>query len=120
METYKIKGGKYGIHIWTMLGICGVWIVPADWRRMCKMCIRDSTYAVEAMEPIIQQYKPRLVIVDFMQFIKTNRKFLNRRNEIDYISGELKRIARQNDCHIMIPVSYTHLFNPFKPYDPAI
>lgn len=64
--------------------------------------INDHTYAVEAMEPIIQQYKPRLVIVDFMQFIKTNRKFLNRRNEIDYISGELKRIARQNNCHIMI------------------
>ena len=64
--------------------------------------INDNAYTVEAMEKIIAAYRPQFVVVDFMQFVKTVKRFQNRRNEIDYISGEFKRIARQNDCHIMI------------------
>lgn len=67
-----------------------------------RLYINDSTYTIEAMDRIIYDYKPQMVVIDFIQFVRTIQKFAARRNEIDYISGELKRIARQQKCHIMV------------------
>lgn len=77
-------------------------IITSD--KLCceRLYISDNVYTVEAMEKVIYDYKPHLVVIDFMQFVRTAKNFASRRNEIDYISSEFKRIARQQKCHIMV------------------
>ena len=67
-----------------------------------RLNILDDAYTVEDIARGIAQTKPQLAIVDFIQCIRTTQRFQNRRNEIDYISQEFKRLARRYDCHIMV------------------
>lgn len=61
----------------------------------------DDVYNVEDMPRIIAQYQPELVVVDYMQIIRSIRRFPNRKGEVDYISSELKRIAKRYKCHVL-------------------
>lgn len=61
----------------------------------------DDVYTVEGMMPRIAEYRPDFTAVDFIQLIRTVRQFQNRRNEIDYISAELKMAAKRYNCHLM-------------------
>lgn len=67
-----------------------------------RLNILDDTYTIEDIARGIAQTKPQLAIVDFIQCVRTTQRFQNRRNEIDYISQEFKRLARRYDCHIMV------------------
>lgn len=62
----------------------------------------DDVYTVEGIAQAISQIKPDFVIVDFIQCVRTMQRFPTRRNEIDYISSEFKRIAKRFRCHILI------------------
>lgn len=62
----------------------------------------DSIYDVEGHGSVIASIKPKLVVVDYIQKVRTGKKADNRRNEIDYISGMYKQIAKHNDCAIIL------------------
>ena len=62
----------------------------------------DDIYDVEGQSAVIANIKPKLVVVDYVQKVKTNKKAENRRNEIDYISGMYKQIAKHNNCAIIL------------------
>ena len=64
--------------------------------------VLDDIYTVEEMEHAIASIKPQLVLVDFIQCVRTVQRFPVRRQEIDYISGEFKRMAKRYNCHIMV------------------
>lgn len=64
--------------------------------------IVDNCTLIEPMAAKIGRIKPDLVIVDFVQMCHTQRKTENRTNEIEYIMGEFKRIARLYPCHILL------------------
>ena len=64
--------------------------------------IVDNCMLIEPMAAKIGRSTPDLVIVDFVQMCHTQRKTENRANELDYIIGEFKRIARLYPCHIML------------------
>lgn len=64
--------------------------------------IIDDEYTVEGMAGKIAAFKPELVVVDFMQNIRTAHRAQNRKGEIDYISAEFKRIARRHGAHILV------------------
>lgn len=68
------------------------------------LLIVDDVYSVEAMAGKISRFKPDLVFVDFVQNIRTSEKFQSRKNQVDYISSELKRFARVNNC-VMVALS---------------
>ncbi len=66
------------------------------------LLICDDVYSIEAMAGKIARFKPDLVIVDFLQNIRTTDKYQTRKNQVDYISSELKRLARVNDCAVIV------------------
>lgn len=63
--------------------------------------IRDDIIYIEDISREISVLKPTFVVVDFIQRIKTHHKTNTRREDIDYISSEIKNIAMLCDCHIM-------------------
>lgn len=63
--------------------------------------IIDDTYSIESISAKTAQYHPDLLVVDYVQVIQTSQRFSSRKNEIDHISSELKRIARMNDCAVI-------------------
>ena len=62
----------------------------------------DDVYDVETQSAIIASIKPALVIVDYIQKVRTVKKTDSRRGEIDYISGMYKQIANYNQCSIIL------------------
>ena len=64
--------------------------------------IFDDVYDVETQSVIVSGIKPRLVIVDYIQKVRTAKKASDRRNEMDYISGAYKQIANFNQCVVMV------------------
>lgn len=67
-----------------------------------ELLVIDDVYTVEGMEQAVSEVSPQFVVVDFMQCVKTLQRFQIRRQEIDHISGEFKRMAKRYDCHIMV------------------
>lgn len=67
-----------------------------------KLFVLDDRYSVESILEAIGELRPEFVVVDFIQCVRTSGKFASRRNEIDYISQELKRAAKRYHCHIMV------------------
>ena len=63
--------------------------------------IVDNVYTIEAIGGRISKFKPDLVIVDFLQNIRTAKPFKAKKEQVDYISAELKRFARVNECAII-------------------
>ena len=63
--------------------------------------VDDDTYLVENICARITELKPDIVFVDFIQMIQTKIIFKNLREQINYISAELKRTAKQAGCVIV-------------------
>ncbi len=67
------------------------------------LIVGDKTRNVEAITSEIAKEKPQLVIVDYVQIVSTLKKFgESKRLQIDYITGELKAIAKQTGCCIIL------------------
>lgn len=66
------------------------------------LIVVDDAYTIEGISGMIAKIKPDLVMVDFMQCVRSMRRFPTRRDTVDYISQEFKRLAKTYDCHIMI------------------
>lgn len=62
----------------------------------------DDIFEVERQASIIASEKPVLVVVDYLQKVRTVGKSVDRRNEIEYISGMYKQLALRNQCHVML------------------
>ena len=63
--------------------------------------VHDDFMYIEDITREIANSKPDFVIIDFIQRIRTYKKTCSRRDEIDYISSEIKRTASHINCHIM-------------------
>jgi replicative DNA helicase len=66
-----------------------------------RLSLHDSVYSIEAIAGKISKFKPDLAIVDFLQNVRTTQRFPNKREQINYVSSELKRLARINNCCII-------------------
>ena len=65
--------------------------------------VYDDIYDIESIEAKIKEQKPDFVIIDYIQIVGAEKaKAKDRRNEVDYIVNAIKRIAKENNCHIMI------------------
>ncbi len=63
--------------------------------------IVDDVSSVENIVNIIYNCKPDLAIIDFVQIITSNDKFVDNRQRIDYISQVLKQTAKKINCCIL-------------------
>lgn len=64
--------------------------------------IIDDVYYIENICSHIENEKPDLVLVDFIQIIQSLQKADSKRTLIDYISSEFKRIAKRTNCGIIV------------------
>lgn len=64
--------------------------------------IIDDVYYIENICSYIENEKPDLVLVDFIQIIQSLQKTDSKRALIDYISSEFKRIAKRTNCSIIV------------------
>lgn len=69
-----------------------------------RLYIYDTLYYVEQMTERIINYKPDLVLVDFLQFCRTGWRTDSTADRIEYIVSEFKRVAKLPycQCHIML------------------
>jgi replicative DNA helicase len=66
--------------------------------------IIDNTNTIEAICSGIMSGKPDVVVIDYVQIIRTMKGFTgdNKRLQIDYISAELKSIAKRTGCCVIL------------------
>ena len=70
-------------------------------RNSNKLYALDDVYGIESISSAVSEIKPELVIVDYIQKVTTTKAKLGLREQMEYISGELKRIAKSNKCCII-------------------
>jgi len=64
--------------------------------------VYEDVNQVEHMAAIVARMKPALVVVDYLQKVRTAKTTQDRRNEIDHVCGEFKNMALRNNCHVMM------------------
>lgn len=66
--------------------------------------IIDNINTVEAICSHITSCKPDVVVIDYAQIVQTMKKFSGdgKRAQIDYISAELKSIAKRTQCCVIL------------------
>lgn len=62
----------------------------------------DDVSSVEDIADSIYSYKPDLVIIDFVQIVTSDKRFVDNRQRIDYISQRLKQTAKAVGCCLII------------------
>lgn len=65
------------------------------------LMIVDSVSAIEDIVSLIYEYKPELVIIDYVQIITSKERFVDNRQRIDYISQRLKTAAKKLNCCVV-------------------
>lgn len=62
----------------------------------------DDVYEIEKITAYVYAHKPKLAIIDFVQIISTQKKFVDNRQRIDYISQALKKCAKETKCCFVV------------------
>lgn len=68
---------------------------------------------IEAIEKIINDTKPDIVLVDYLQIINIQKRVGERRHEIEHIGNVFKRCAKDNNCQIMFLSQLTRVRDRF-------
>ncbi len=66
-----------------------------------QLTIVDNITDVETIVELIYTHRPEMVIVDYVQIVTSNRRFVDNRQRIDYISQALKQAAKSTGCCIV-------------------
>jgi Replicative DNA helicase len=99
----KIDYGKFSRQRLNEAEIQQVKNVMSDVKAKNNVFVFDDIYSIEQIGDVINEVKPRVVIIDYIQKVTSTQKFIGTRERIDYISGELKRIAKsENDVIIAL------------------
>jgi replicative DNA helicase len=62
----------------------------------------DDVYEIEKITAYVYAHKPKLAIIDFVQIISAQKKFVDNRQRIDYISQALKKCAKETKCSFVV------------------
>ena len=63
--------------------------------------VLDDVYNIENICSKIVEVKPDVVVIDFIQIVQSVKSFADDRVKINYISAELKRVAKKTGCVII-------------------
>ena len=74
----------------------------ADRLQYRRLHVFDDMWYVEQHADIAASIKPSIMIVDFVQKVNTHKKTEGRRLDVEHISGMYKRIAKENNCLVML------------------
>ena len=84
--------GRHRISLDTVRAVIG---------RYKNLSVVDDVSKVERITDMIYSEKPEIVIIDFIQIVTSNRKFVDNRQRIDHISQMLKQAAKATGCCII-------------------
>jgi replicative DNA helicase len=72
-----------------------------NWLKNGYISVVDNIYGIENIAVAVRRSKPKFVVIDYIQKVTTLQKYGTTREQINHISGEIKRIAKDNNCHVM-------------------
>ncbi len=61
----------------------------------------DSQCTIYDIQEKAREYQPEIIIVDYLQYIKSHDKSLGRRECVEYISQNLKELAKELNCVVI-------------------
>lgn len=64
--------------------------------------IIDDLSNIEDITNMIYQQKPDFVIIDYVQIVASVQSFIDNRQRVDYISQQLKRVAKKINCFVLV------------------
>lgn len=66
------------------------------------LSVIDDINTIEAICAYILSTKPDVAVIDYVQIVATMRRFDNVRVKIDYISAQLKQVAKRTGCRVIL------------------
>ena len=66
------------------------------------LSVIDDINTIEAISAYILSTKPDAAVIDYAQIVSTMRRFDNVRVKIDYISAQLKQVAKRTGCRVIL------------------
>ena len=66
------------------------------------LTVIDDITTIEAICAYILSVKPDVAVIDYVQIVATMRRFDNVRVKIDYISAQLKQVAKRTGCRVIL------------------
>ncbi|WP_407383155.1 DnaB-like helicase C-terminal domain-containing protein [Ruminococcus sp.] len=66
------------------------------------LSVIDDTNSIEAICAYIIGTKPDVAVIDYAQIVTTMRRFDHVRVKIDYISAQLKQVAKRTGCRVIL------------------
>lgn len=100
IEPYKIKSGTISNEEWNRL-------MPAAQRlSLANIYVEDECRTIEALVDFIKEmvlnHGIKMVVIDYLQLIYSNKAFAKRQEEIAYICTLLKRVTKETDIPILL------------------
>lgn len=75
--------------------------IIANLKKQDKLYVIDDVYVIENICNQISETKPDVVVIDFIQTVSTLSDYPDLRQKMNYISAELKRIAKKTGCIVI-------------------
>ncbi len=76
--------------------------------RLLKVCggvgnpyLVDNANLIERQTEIMYKVKPDLIVIDFLQYVRTGQRFGSTSDKLEWIISEYKRLAKLHSAHIM-------------------
>ena len=66
------------------------------------LSVIDDINTIEAICAFILSIKPDVAVIDYVQIVATMRRFDTVRVKIDYISAQLKQVAKRTGCRVIL------------------
>ncbi len=66
-----------------------------------RFLVLDDIFGIEAMVNAVMSIRPDIVIIDYIQKVTTTKRFFQPRESIEYISSELKKLAKLANCAVI-------------------
>lgn len=101
IDGMKLRTGFLDDNDW------GRYTMSRDMIASLPIYIDDSPGAtIQEIRAKVRAFKKKhcriIIYIDYLQLIKGGKRFANKTEEVGYISGQLKQIARENDCPIVV------------------
>lgn len=88
--------------------------------RKRKFAIFDNAYYVEQHESAVARLKPSLVMVDYLQLVRSHHKAENRRALTDHVSHSYQAMAKRHNCVIVLLSQFSRPQKAAKKHRPTM
>ena len=91
-----------------------------EYLRERKFAMFYDAYYIEQHEAIIARLKPSLVVVDYLQLVRSHHKSENRRALTDHVSQTYQAMAKRHNCVIILLSQFSRPLKATKKHRPTM